>query len=52
MELMASHDFQTGLQNYLDLADLRRKLLSWQDNFDAYDDMVSHTPRSLRTAAA
>ena len=41
MELMASHDFQTGLQNYLDLADLRRKLLSWQNNFDAYGDMVS-----------
>jgi tetratricopeptide (TPR) repeat protein len=28
MELLASHDFQTGLQNYLDLADLRRKLLA------------------------
>ena len=25
-ELMASHDFQTALQNYLDLEDLRRKL--------------------------
>jgi tetratricopeptide (TPR) repeat protein len=41
MSLMASHDFQTGLQNYLDLADLRRKLLSWEDNFGAYGDMVS-----------
>ncbi len=41
MELMASHDFQTGLQNYLDLADLRRKLLTWQNNFDAYGDMVT-----------
>ncbi len=40
MELLASHDFQTGLQNYLDLADLRRKLLAWQGGFDAYDDMV------------
>ncbi|MBT8087101.1 MAG: hypothetical protein KJO46_03660 [Gammaproteobacteria bacterium] len=40
MELLASHDFQTGLQNYLDLADLRRKLLSWQSGFDAFDDMV------------
>ncbi len=41
MELMASHDFQTGLQNYLDLADLRQKLLVWEGDFDAYTDMVS-----------
>jgi tetratricopeptide (TPR) repeat protein len=40
MELLASHDFQAGLQNYLDLADLKRKLLSWQSSFDAFDDMV------------
>lgn len=41
MELLASHDFQTGLQNYLDLADLRRKLVAWQTSFDSFDDMVS-----------
>ena len=41
MELLASHDFQTGLQNYLDLADLRQKLLAWQGSFDSFDDMVS-----------
>ena len=41
MELLASHDFQTGLQNYLDLADLRSKLLEWQASFDAYDEMVA-----------
>jgi len=40
MELLASHVFQAGLQNYLDLADLRRKLVSWQASFDAFDDMV------------
>ena len=40
MELLASHDFQTGLQNYLDLADLKRRLLSWEGGFDAYDEMV------------
>ena len=40
MELMASHDFQTGLQNYLDLADLRHKLVTWETDFDAFDDMV------------
>lgn len=41
MELLASHDFQTGLQNYLDLADLHRKLHSWQTNFDAFDEMAT-----------
>ena len=40
MELLASHDFQTGLQNYLDLADLRRKLVAWQGSYNAFDDMV------------
>jgi tetratricopeptide (TPR) repeat protein len=40
MELLASHDFQTGLQNYLDLADLRRKLVEWEASFDAFDEMV------------
>lgn len=40
MELLASHDFQTGLQNYLDLADLRRKLITWSGGFDAFDEMV------------
>ena len=41
MELLASHDFQTGLQNYLDLADLRRKLLTWEASFDSFDEMVA-----------
>jgi tetratricopeptide (TPR) repeat protein len=40
MDLLASHDFQTGLQNYLDLADLRRKLVTWEGGFDAFDEMV------------
>jgi len=40
MELMASHDFQTALQNYLDLEDLRSKLVSWQTSFDAFDDII------------
>ncbi|MBF6023991.1 tetratricopeptide repeat protein [Lysobacter niastensis] len=39
-KLMASHDFQTALQNYLDLEDLRRKMESWQAGFDAYDDLI------------
>jgi hypothetical protein len=40
MTLMASHDFQTALQNTLDLEDLRKKLVSWQANFDAFDDII------------
>lgn len=40
MELMASHDFQTALQNYLDLEDLRSKLESWQNGFDAFEDII------------
>jgi hypothetical protein len=40
MELLASHDFQTALQNYLDLEDLRAKLESWQGSFDAFEDMI------------
>jgi len=41
MELVASHDFQTGLQNYLDLADLRKKLETWESSFDSFDEMVA-----------
>ena len=39
-ELMASNDFQTALQNYLDLEDLRRRLIAWQATFDAFDDLI------------
>lgn len=40
--LMASHDFQTALQNYLDLEDLRKKMVSWQRSFEAFDDIIEH----------
>ena len=40
MELMASHDFQTALQNYLDLEDLRSKLMAWQTGLEAFDDII------------
>jgi tetratricopeptide (TPR) repeat protein len=40
MDLLATHDFQTGLLNYLDLAELHRKLLVWQASFDSFDEMV------------
>ena len=39
-ELAASNDFQTAVQNYLDLEDLRRKLASWDVDFDSFDDMI------------
>jgi tetratricopeptide (TPR) repeat protein len=40
MELMASHDFQTALQNYLDLEDLRSKLMGFQTSLEAFDDII------------
>jgi tetratricopeptide (TPR) repeat protein len=40
MEVMASHDFQTALQNYLDLEDLRSRLITWQTSLDAFDDII------------
>jgi predicted nucleic acid-binding Zn-ribbon protein len=39
-ELMASNDFQTALQNYLDMEDLRRRLIAWQNGFDAFEDLI------------
>jgi len=40
MALMASHEFQTALQNYLDLEDLRKRVVSWQRSLDSFDDML------------
>src|SRR5438132_5645635 len=40
MELMASHDFQTELHNYLDLEDLQSRLMTWQTSLDAFDDII------------
>jgi tetratricopeptide (TPR) repeat protein len=40
MALMASHDFQTALQNYLDLEDLRSKLMGFQNSLGAFDDII------------
>ncbi len=41
MELMASHDFQTSLRNYLDLDELRKKLAAWEDDLNAYDQLIT-----------
>jgi hypothetical protein len=40
LELMASNDFQESLQNYFDLDDLRKRLASWDDNLDAYEEII------------
>jgi predicted negative regulator of RcsB-dependent stress response len=40
MQLLASHDFQTALQNYLDLEDMRQRLDTWQRSFAAYEDII------------
>jgi Tfp pilus assembly protein PilF len=40
-DLMAANDFQTALHNYLDLEDLRRRLISWQSGFGAFEDLIA-----------
>src|SRR6185503_19567022 len=40
MELMASHDFQTALHNYLDLEDLKARLVAWKTSLDAFADII------------
>ena len=40
MQLMASHDFQTALQNYLDLEELRKKMDGWQEGLNAFEDII------------
>jgi hypothetical protein len=40
LELMASHDFQESLKNYLDLEDLRKRLEVWGRDLDAFEDII------------
>jgi hypothetical protein len=40
LELMASHDFQQSLKNYLDLEELRKKLESWKNDLDAFEEII------------
>jgi tetratricopeptide (TPR) repeat protein len=40
MELMASHDFQNAMHNYLDLEDLQSRLMAWRISLDAFDDLI------------
>ena len=40
LDLMASHDFQESLKNYLDLEELRRKLETWKTDLEAYEELI------------
>jgi hypothetical protein len=42
LELMASHDFQESLKNYLDLEGLRRKLVIWEGDLAAFEEIIQH----------
>lgn len=40
LDLMASHDFQESLKNYLDLEQLRIKLDAWSGDLVAFEDII------------
>ena len=41
LQLMASHDFQESLKNYLDLHELQKKLGGWEGDLDAFEDIIA-----------
>jgi predicted nucleic acid-binding Zn-ribbon protein len=41
LDLMASHDFQTSLKNYLDLEDLRKRLSAWEEDLAAFEEIIA-----------
>jgi hypothetical protein len=41
LDLMASHDFQESLKNYLDLEQFHTKLDSWERDLDAFEDVIA-----------
>jgi hypothetical protein len=41
LELLASHDFQESLKNYLDLEELRQKLVVWAEDLDAFEEIIA-----------
>ena len=41
LELMASHDFQESLKNYQDMEELRKRLVAWMDDLDAFDQIIA-----------
>ena len=40
LELLASHDFQEALKNYLDLAQLRINVGQWLQSLNVYEEMI------------
>ena len=40
LELMASHDFQESLRNYLDLKELHKKLARWEGDLNAFEEII------------
>jgi len=40
LDLMASHDFQESLKNYLDLEELRKKLVVWEGDLNAFEELI------------
>lgn len=40
LDLMASHDFQESLKNYLDFEQLRKKLEVWSGDLVAFEDII------------
>jgi hypothetical protein len=40
LDLMASHDFQESLKNYLDLEQLRKKMEVWDQDLDAFEEII------------
>ena len=40
LQLMASHDFQESLKNYLDLNELQKKFGVWERDLDAFEDII------------
>jgi hypothetical protein len=40
LDLMASHDFQESLKNYLDLEGLRKKMAGWEGDLDAFEELI------------
>jgi hypothetical protein len=40
LDLMAAHEFQESLKNYLDLEELRKKLEVWEGDLDAFEELI------------
>jgi hypothetical protein len=40
LELMASHDFQESLKNYLDLEESRKRLETWEGDLNTFEEII------------